>query len=365
MVMFWIFAALLCLVTVLALQTMKAPAADAMASRSEGALTIYKDQLAELERDVASGSLTAAEAEAQRVEVGRRLLTMAHDKSEAHQVARHFPKYAVLIIPILAAALYHQLGRADLADVPRAARLAAAETSNDWEALIARVEQQLEKNPDDLQGWQLLVPNYLSMGRYGDAARAMGRIADISGPTAEIYANMVEALVAENKGLMTAQTVAIVEAALKLDGNHPKALFFSGLGLAQEGKTAEAKATYGKLLALATPGAPWRATVEAELAKLQPSATAPQISEEQMQGAAGMAPDERMAMIRGMVDGLDEKLKTNPTDIEGWLRLIRARTVLNDTNKAIAALAAARNTFATKPDQLKALDDLAKELNLK
>jgi cytochrome c-type biogenesis protein CcmH len=78
-----------------------------------------------------------------------------------------------------------------------------------------------------------------------------------------------------------------------------------------------------------------------------------------------MTPENRMAMIRSMVDGLDEKLKTNPDDVEGWLRLIRARTVLKEDNEAAAALATARATFATNPANVKVLNDLAIELKLK
>jgi cytochrome c-type biogenesis protein CcmH len=365
MLMFWLLAAVLCLATVYLLMAVKAPEGATQRGHSEGALAIYKDQLTELDRDVASGVVGAEEAEAQRIEISRRLLAAGREVTTAQTASRRFPKLLVLVVPLLAFVLYYQVGNYTLPDVPRQQRLAAAETTNDWEALIARVEQQLEKNPGDVEGWQLLVPNYLSMGRYQDAVRAMGHIAEIKGPTAELYANMVEALVADNKGLMTAQSVAIAAEALKLDAKHPKALFYSALGLAQEGKTAEANAAYTALLALAPPDAPWRATVESEIAKLQPSAAAPKISEEQIQGAAGMTPEEQNAMIRGMVDGLDEKLKANPTDIEGWLRLIRARTVLKESEKAVAALATARTTFATKAEQLKALDELARELNLK
>jgi cytochrome c-type biogenesis protein CcmH len=365
MLMFWVSAAILCLATVLVLGTAKVRGVEAAAGRNTGALAIYKDQLLELDRDVAAGSVTAGEAQAQRTEISRRLLAVGRDVENKIGHQRHFPKFLILAVPALAAAIYYQVGRFDLPDVPRAQRLAAAETSNDWEALIARVEQQLEKNPGDVQGWQLLVPNYLNMGRFGDAARAMGKIAEISGPTAELYANMAEAFVFENKGLMTAQTVAIISEALKLDPKHPKALYYEALGLAQDGKTGEAKLAFQYLLERSPKDAPWRTTVEQQLAKLEPNAAAPQLSPEQMQTAQGMTPENQMAMIRNMVDGLDEKLKTNPDDIEGWLRLVRARTVLKEGSKAAEALATARATFATNPANVKALDDLANELKLK
>ncbi len=365
MVMFWVLAGLLSAVVVFALWTAKVPFGSAGPGRSEGALAIYKDQLTELDRDVAAGTIAGEEAEAQRTEISRRLLAAGREATSIPATSQRFPNVLVLSVPLLAAALYSEIGGNGLPDVPREQRLAAAETTNDWEALIARVEQQLEKNPDDLQGWQLLAPNYLSMGRYNDAARAMGRIAEISGPTAEIFANMAEALVAENKGLMTERSIAIIAEALKLDGGHPKALYYHGIGLAQEGKTAEAKATFTKLLAAAPPGAKWTASIIDELNKLQPSSTAPKISGEQMEAARELSPEERTSMIRDMVEGLDKKLTLNPDDIAGWLRLIRARTVLNEGEKAQVALSAARTTFATKTDELKALNNLAIELNLK
>jgi cytochrome c-type biogenesis protein CcmH len=365
MLMFWVSAATLCLVTVLALAAVTAGRGEVPTGRSAGALAIYKDQLLELDRDVTSGIVTVGEAEAQRTEISRRLLAAGREVESKIGSQNRFPKFLVLAVPILAAAIYYHVGRHDLPDVPRAERLAAAETSNDWDALIARVEQQLEKNPGDMQGWQLLVPNYLNMGRFGDAARAMGKIAEISGPTAELYANMAEAFVFENKGLMTAQTVAIIAQALKLDPKHPKALYYDALGLLQDGKSAEAKAIFQSLLARSPQDAPWRPAVEQQLAKLEPNAAAPQLSPEQMQSAQTMTPENRMAMIRSMVDGLDAKLKTNPDDVEGWLRLIRARTVLKEDDKAAEALATARTTFATNPANVKMLNDLAIELKLK
>ncbi len=365
MLMFWLLAGLLCLVTVAALLATGAAKIAQPDNRGEGALAIYKDQLAELERDVASGALGEVEAESQRTEVSRRLLVASREHDYTEPYMSRFPKALVLIVPILAAALYWHLGHYNMPDVPRAERLAAAETSNDFEAMIARVEAQLEKQPDDLQGWQLLVSNYLNLGRFGDAANAMAQVIRISGPSSVLYADMGEALVYGNNGLMTAQSVAVFDEALKLDKNNAKALFYKGIGLSQEGKLAEAKATFQNLLEHAPADAPWKKAVEQQMAKLAPTGAAPDIGAEQMQNAEGMTPGERIAMIRGMVDGLDEKLKSNPQDIEGWLRLIRARTVLGDSEKASAALATARATFATNAADIKLIEDLAQELKLK
>jgi cytochrome c-type biogenesis protein CcmH len=379
MLMFLMLAGLLSLLTVAALLATPEAKTTQPANRSDGALAIYKDQLAELERDVASGTLGAEEAEAQRAEISRRLLAASKERDLALPSSKVFPKVAVLAVPLIAGLIYLQIGQYTAVDVPRADRLAKAEkilatlkdnpnadaSELDWDGTLAVVEDQQAKTPDNVLGWKFLARSYLNLGRYGDAANAMAEVIRISGPSAELYADLGEALVFENKGLMTDRSSAIITQALKLDPKQTKARYYAALDLMQEGKSAEAKAAFESLLASAPATAPWRAAVEGQLAKLQPSATAPQLSTEQMQQGAAMTPEDREAMIRSMVDGLEEKLKANPQDIEGWLRLIRARAVLNDTEKMQAALATARATFATVGSNKKLLDDLATELKLK
>jgi cytochrome c-type biogenesis protein CcmH len=379
MLVFWLLAAILCLATVLMLLAVKAPIGLAEAGRSEGALAIYKDQLAELDRDVAAGVVGADEAEAQRTEISRRLLAAGREVAEVKTASQKFPKVLALAVPLFAALVYWQIGNYYMADIPRADRLAQAEkilaalrdnpdadaSGLDWDATLAVVEDQQAKTPDNLQGWKFLTSSYLNLGRFADAENAMSEIIRIAGPSADLYADLAEIVVFQNKGLTSDRSAAIVAEALKLDDKHPKALYYRALDFMQKGQSAEAKLILENLLVNAPADAPWRSAVDAQLAKLKPNATAPDISAEQVQDGLAMKPEDRMAMIKGMVDGLDEKLKTNPEDIEGWLRLIRARTVLQDGDKAVAALTTARTTFATKPEQLKALDDLAKELNLK
>jgi cytochrome c-type biogenesis protein CcmH len=365
MLMFWLLAGLLCLLTVAALLMIKPPTAQLHSGRGEATLAIYKDQLNELDRDVAAGALGTEEADAQRTEISRRLLAASREIGTLSGVNSKFPKLLVLVVPLLAAALYSQVGRLGLNDLPREQRLAAAETSNDWEALIARVEDQLVKNPKDIQGWKLLIPNYLNLGRYGDAAHAMTQVIALEGPSADRLADLGEALVFENNGLVTSRSVAIIGEALKLNANNPKAQYYAALGMAQEGKTVEAKQLFQTVLAEAPVDAPYRSAVETQLAKLQPSASAPNISDQQVKAGQDMAPEDRMAMIRSMVDGLDEKLKSAPNDVEGWLRLIRARSVLGESDKALAALATARGVFASQPEPAKLLENLAQELKLK
>jgi cytochrome c-type biogenesis protein CcmH len=380
-VIFWALAGFLCLVTLFILMQGFRSAVLSDGGRDVAALAVYKDQLVELDRDVAVGAISAVEAEGQRTEISRRLIAASKsiqaDCPGATMIGTS--KWFVLSVPLLAIALYWQIGNHTLADVPRADRMNAAQQVMDeiqagknvvperidMPAVIALVEKRVEEKPKEVTSWQFLASNYLNTGRFGDAAVALDRIIALEGPSAERYASLGEALVFENRGLMTATSVAAIREALKLDPKHPKARYYTALGLAQDGKREDARAAFTALLADSPANAPWRSAVESQIANLAPSAVAPEISDEQMQAGQDMAPEERMAMIRGMVDGLDAKLKANPQDVEGWLRVIRARTVLNENEKAVSALATARLTFAGKPDETKLIDALAQELNLK
>jgi len=69
-------------------------------------------------------------------------------------------------------------------------------------------------------------------------------------------------------------------------------------------------------------------------------------------------------MIRGMVDRLAERLKHDGTNVQGWLRLVRAYTVLGEREKAQAAASAARRALASEPDKVRQVDELVKGLGL-
>jgi cytochrome c-type biogenesis protein CcmH len=245
--------------------------------------------------------------------------------------------------------------------VPRAERLAAARDTGDMEALLAQVESHLENNPGDLTGWKLLIPNYLSLGRYAEAAAAIARVMELEGPKAELYADLAEALVFANQGLMTAEAEKAVLEALRLDPRNPKALYFEAQAILQKGDRAGARTRLEALLAQSPADAPWRPAIAEQLQQLADTAGP---SAADVEAAAGMSTDERQAMIRTMVDGLDARLAENSNDLAGWLKLIRARSVLGEPDQARAALIKAKEIFAGNSQALSDIDNLAKELNL-
>lgn len=309
-------------------------------------LAVFRDQLAELDRDRVRGLIGGPEAEAARNEISRRMIEAGAQTKAVPQpqpARRLVHILSALLVPAIAVSIYLREGSPDLPDVPRAARLAEAAETGDFAALIAKVEEYLATNPGDAEGWGVLAPAYKREGRWQDAANAYGQILRLTKPTAESLSDFAEMLVFAGNGLVTADARKTFSEAAALDPKSPRPRFYLALALKQEGKVAEAKAGFEALLADSSADAPWRPLLVQELESLG---------------------DDQRVMIRAMVDGLDERLKANGDDLEGWLRLIRSRTVLNEADRAKAALATARQQFKDNAQALSALEALANELNL-
>jgi cytochrome c-type biogenesis protein CcmH len=97
---------------------------------------------------------------------------------------------------------------------------------------------------------------------------------------------------------------------------------------------------------------------------LKQEGKAPALSDEQIAAGQSMSTQDQTAMIAGMMDGLEQKLGNNSRDLEGWKRLIRARRISNEIDKAKTSLNLAMNIFKDEPASLDALSDLAKELGI-
>jgi cytochrome c-type biogenesis protein CcmH len=324
-----------------------------------------EQQLTELDADVAAGRIAASDVEGLRVELGRRILMAGrqHNGAQAAQPRKGSLALAALV-PLAVALIYTQVGSPGMPDVPRAQRLADATKNGDIEGQVAQIEDHLSSKPDDVEGWKLLAPIYMDMGRFADAAGAQLQLMALTGETAELKAGVAEALTLRDKGLMPELAISSAMDAFRLDAANPKAQFYHALAMAQQGEQIKALNAFNAMLAAAPANAPWRRAVEDQIKRLTASGAAPQISKEQAADVTKMAPADQQAMIRGMVDGLDAKLAAKGDDLEGWLRLIRARTVLGESDKAGAALTKARGLFVSNKDALTAINDLAKELKL-
>jgi cytochrome c-type biogenesis protein CcmH len=340
--------------------------------------TVYKDQLAEIDRDVAAGLIGATEADAARVEISRRLLAAADQiRDPPVQSNTRLRRSAALLslvgLPVLAVAVYLPLGSPRLADFPLAQRARAPDAAQPLDALVAQVEQHLEKNPTDARGWTVLAPVLARLGRFDDAARAYRNAIAYGGETADRRADLGEVIAAGAGGVVTAEAKGEFERAQSLQADEPKASYFLGLAAEQDGRKADAASIWRALLSKTPQDAPWRPLIEAALmrvgvpgapAPVAPEPGAPALPDGAMAAAKDMSDSDRGAMIRGMVERLATRLKQNGDDVEGWLRLVRAYMVMGDRDKAQGALSDARQAVANDAERLRQLNEGLKKLGL-
>jgi cytochrome c-type biogenesis protein CcmH len=352
------------------------------ALRSGSDVNVYRDQLDEIRRDHAAGLIGESEAAAAQVEVSRRLLAAADAEAAVAQPApdaatgrrRAVAVVALFLLPVGAIALYLTVGSPLLPGQPLTSRGPAERQT--IAQMVAQVESHLAKNPNEGRGWEVVAPIYLRLGRFEDAVKARRQALELSGPTAERHAGLGEALTAAANGIVTAEAVAAFKQALALDADHVKARFFLGLAAEQDGRVNEAVATWRALLESAPPDAPWAEFIRAELKRVagegapagdpsaSSSASSSGPSEEQVAAAKNLPPEQQVAMIKGMVERLAERLGKDGSDIEGWLRLVRSYMVLGERERALAAAGEARRALAAEPDKLRRIDELIKGLGL-
>ena len=388
----WIsFAVLTALVLMALLSPLRPRAQNGDAERASFDLAVYRDQLSELERDQKAGLIPDSEADAARNEVSRRILAAQAELASEAKAARPVPAWLPIAtgvaVPLIALGGYLQIGRPDLPAQPLQARIDGAVANQDMAAMVRQVEQHLEQKPNDARGWMVLAPAYKRIGRYNDAANAYRKALAISGPDADLMTDMGESLVLANNGLVSNEAQEVFEAVQKAAPKHMKARFYVALAHRQEGRTADAIAGWTAMLAESAPDAPWRAAVEQQISSAggrspeAPALTAgqmpkapplaagqmpkgPALTEEQIQQGQQMDATDRTAMIRSMVEGLDERLTEDGADVDAWLRLIRARMVLGEKDKAADALNRAAKALKDNQQAVARLEETRKALGL-
>ncbi len=329
---------------------------------------MYEAQMGDIARDFDRGLISEADAELARAEVARRLIraesetdAVASAVSEVTYRRRRAASAIILsTIPLVALSLYGVKGSPHLEARPLAARLSTDPGQMDLAVALTRVENHLQLNPTDGRGWEILAPIYLRAGRYDDAARAYANAAIHLGPTMERMVDVGEARALAAGGVVTADARAAFEEARKLAPLNPKGRFYLAIAREQDGDKADAIADLKALLATAPPGADWAGVVNERIARMEGAPAVPAGGE----SIAALAPAERAAAIRGMVEGLATRLAAQGGSAEEWSRLIRARAVMGERPLAEAALARARAALGSDPAGLAAVEAAARESGL-
>lgn len=338
-----------------------APAAD----RAGYDLAVYRDQLDELVRDQARGTISPTEAAAARIEIERRLLAVApNGEASPQRTARLAAMITMILVPIAAVGLYLDLGDPDLPDQPLSVRgaerpLLADDGSLDPAKVKLALEAKLETDPGSLEGWLLLGRTDASLGAWDEGKAAYAQALTLSHDRPDVLEAYGELVVSADGGQVSEPAAALFARAVAADATRVKARYYLALGAAQKGDLPAAIAGWKALEADAPPSAPWLATVvdlrqEAER-RLAGGPAEPPTAVPADPAAAQIAklpPGEQGQAIRGMVAGLAARLEVNPDDLPGWQRLARAYVVLGEGQKAEAAYRQVLRRDPKQPDAL-------------
>ncbi|MEM9707598.1 MAG: c-type cytochrome biogenesis protein CcmI [Pseudomonadota bacterium] len=365
---FWLIAGGLGMLVALSLALAFRRAGRDGLDAAESNLLVYKDQLDEIDRDVARGILSEADAEAVRLEVQRRLLQA--DK-KAQKAARSGPgpsTWPALLTLVAvgggALGLYGLVGAPGYPDLPLAQRIEAAEAARagrpgqmqaeaealpsrpdlsqgveaDFLALMDRLRGALEDRPTDLEGHRLLARNEARLGHYPEARAAQARVVTLLGEAAgaDDWADLADVMILAAGGYVSPEAEAALAEALARDPENGTARYYQGLLEIQVGRHDLAFAQWVGLLADSRADDPWLPLVRSQIEELAllagvrfDLATAPGPSAEDLAAAAGFDPE-------AMVERLAQRLAEEGGPPQDWARLIASLGVLGQTVRAEA-----------------------------
>lgn len=301
---------------------------------------VYRDQLAELDRDLARGVIGPGEADSARLEIQRRLLAHAESEDAPIRTGRA-PAFAALLALLLAGGalgFYLSAGQPGLPGLPLASRAADPEEAQLREAL-ASLERRVAAEPRNGGAWLLLARTRAALGQWAQAAEAYRRAFALVPATAENRGAALETEVLAAGGTVSPTVAEGFRAVLAEEPDNPVARFYLAVAEAQAGNHADAINAFQEIAAELPEGNPIRTEAAR---RVEESARAAGIPVPPLPPPAAPPDDAaRAAMIRGMVDGLAARLQKEPGDADGWARLGRAYVVLGEREKAVDAYARA------------------------
>jgi len=388
--LFWILATGLSL-AVAALIARAALTASGGAGAAGSDVPVYRAQLAEVDRDLARGTIGPDEAGRLRNEIARRLLA-ADDARRSAAATRTGGGIAAIVLSLATAAgalaLYASLGAPGYGDQPLAERLERARVLRDTRPAQAEVEAQVEQRtpegvseefltlmerlrtavkdrPTDLQGLRLLARNEAALGNFRAAHAAQTRLVDLldEEATAQDWSDLGEMLVFAAGGRVSPEAEDAFSQALRIDPRNGAARYYTGLMMMQTGRPDLAFRLWDRLLREGPPDAPWGPPIRARIAEAAmlagvdytpppPAAAGRGPTREDVEAAEEMTAEDRQTMIEGMVQSLSDRLAAEGGPSEEWARLISALGVLGRLDEARAVRDEALGVFGSSADDL-------------
>ena len=337
---------------------------------------IYKQQLRDLAQEIAAGEVDEKVAADERVAIERRILAEGPKAAEtvaSPRVDRLTALGVTAVVVLGAVVLYAAIGEPSVPSaqtdnapppMPASAPAAPGAAPNlpDVDTMIARVMSRLKTQPNDADGWRMVGWSYFETQRYPQSVDAYSHAVALKPDNGAYQSAFGEAQVLAAGGKVTPDAAKAFAAALATLPNDERSHYYLGQAKSQTGDAKGAIAEWIAALKSASPDSLWGPRLRAQIEQVarangidvseqlppspaaQPSTFAGPSAQDIQQGQA-MSPAERQAVINNMVEGLDQRLRQNPADPEGWMRLIRSRKVMGQTDLARDALSRAVAAF--------------------
>lgn len=360
----------------------------AVAETAASDLQVYRDQLAEVDRDVARGVVSAEDAERVRTEISRRILAAdAASKGGAEQGTgpRRF-LLATMGLALIGGSIggYWALGqpgygdmglqaRIDFAEEVRANRAAQAvameafaqvqekpQITEQYSNMMTQLRTTVATRPDDITGHRLLAKHEADVGNFGAAITAQRRVLELLGEdaTPQDVGDFGELLVLAAGGYVSPEAETALREVMQRDPDDGRARYYLGLMLVQTGRPDQGFRVWDDLLRRGPENALWIEPIKAQIMEVAALAgvdyTLPAIgpglqrgpTSDDIEAAAEMTAEERLEMIGGMVAGLSDRLAREGGPPQDWARLITSLGVLGERERARAIFDNAAEVFA-------------------
>ena len=242
MIGFWIVGAALAAIALAAVvRPLVSRRASGGVSRSDANLAVYRDQLRELEADLAAGTLAQADYDSSRRELESRLLNdVPVEENQKRKAGRVAAIVAGIAIPLCAAAIYFAVG----------SPTAIVSPPEHMEAMVARLAAHLRENPDDASGWKLLGRSHAALGRFAEAVDAYARAAQRLPRDAQLLADFADALAMARGQSLRGEPEKLVLPSLEIDPDNLKALALAGTAAFDRRDFGAAAAYWQRMLPL-------------------------------------------------------------------------------------------------------------------
>ncbi len=259
--LFWVFTlglALLALVFVLP-PLLRSRSTSLLQQRRQVNIDVYRDQLCDLEAEYAEGAFDKDQFDAAKLELENRLAEDALSDEDQPVFNKGGKKLGIALgvaIPLLAFGIYFLIGN-PWAIEQAAQQPMAAGQHGDFSAMLEKIRNKTEENPNDAEAWLMLAKTHSVMEQWPESNKAYAKAVQLQPKNATALAGYAESLAILNGRVMQGQPAELIRQALAINPKEPKALELAGIGAFQENNFAQAAYYWKQLLNQLPPESPY------------------------------------------------------------------------------------------------------------